>query len=272
MKAGLTGLAQVKGRNNISWDEKVTYDNEYIDLFERQGIWIDIKILFESVLKVFKKESIYENKAHSSMTDEEAAKFVNPDCQVTSSYAGSFDDVNTAISRNQKINFLGDFSFLLGILILYKNIMETSIKERITRYLKNKMVSQKTFCDNIGVSHGYVSAIKKSIAPDKLQRISHLYPDLNIDWLLTGEGDMLRDSKRDEVPAQSVLSGDVLAYLREKDRELRAKDDEIRELRARIDELTGELHEREIEIVELKKENHHVAKRADVAASSQKGG
>ena len=73
MKAGLTGLAQVKGRNDISWDEKVVYDNEYIDLFKKQGIWIDIKILFESVFKVFKKEDIYEKKADTSMSAEEAA-------------------------------------------------------------------------------------------------------------------------------------------------------------------------------------------------------
>ena len=30
VKAGLTGLAQIKGRNDISWDEKVSYDNEYV--------------------------------------------------------------------------------------------------------------------------------------------------------------------------------------------------------------------------------------------------
>lgn len=75
MKAGLTGWAQVKGRNDITWDEKVTYDNEYIDLFEKFGILIDIKILFDTVAKVFKKENIYENKLDDSMTDEEAAKF-----------------------------------------------------------------------------------------------------------------------------------------------------------------------------------------------------
>lgn len=75
VKAGLTGWAQVKGRNDISWDEKVTYDNEYVDLFKKQGVLIDIKILFESVIKVFRKENIYENKSDSSMTDEEAAKF-----------------------------------------------------------------------------------------------------------------------------------------------------------------------------------------------------
>ena len=44
VKAGLTGLAQIKGRNDISWDKKVTYDNEYVDLFDKYGILIDIKI------------------------------------------------------------------------------------------------------------------------------------------------------------------------------------------------------------------------------------
>ena len=74
VKAGLTGLAQVKGRNDISWDEKVGYDNEYVDQFSRLGILIDLKILALSVVKVFKKENIYENKPDESMTDAEAAK------------------------------------------------------------------------------------------------------------------------------------------------------------------------------------------------------
>ena len=72
--AGLTGLAQVKGRNDISWDEKVTYDNQYVDGFKKYGILLDIKILFDSVIKVFKKENIYENKADESLDDIEAAK------------------------------------------------------------------------------------------------------------------------------------------------------------------------------------------------------
>ena len=74
VKAGLTGLAQVKGRNDISWDEKVGYDNQYVDLFNKYGVLADIKILFESVIKVFKKEDIYENKTNEAMSDEEAAK------------------------------------------------------------------------------------------------------------------------------------------------------------------------------------------------------
>lgn len=73
VKGGLTGLAQVKGRNNISWNDKVTYDNLYVDLFEKYGILIDAKILFETAIKVFRKEDIYENKIDDTLNDEEAA-------------------------------------------------------------------------------------------------------------------------------------------------------------------------------------------------------
>ena len=75
MKAGLTGLAQVKGRNDISWDDKVGYDNQYVDDFKKYGVLADLSILFASVFKVFRKEHIYENKADESMTDAEAAKY-----------------------------------------------------------------------------------------------------------------------------------------------------------------------------------------------------
>lgn len=74
VKAGLTGLAQIKGRNNISWDEKVTYDNQYVDLFNKYGFLADIRIGIESVFKAFKHDKIYENKADDTMNDEEAAK------------------------------------------------------------------------------------------------------------------------------------------------------------------------------------------------------
>lgn len=74
VKAGLTGLAQIKGRNDISWDEKVTYDNEYVDMFNKYGFLADIKIGFESIFKAFKHEKIYENKSDATMNDEEAAK------------------------------------------------------------------------------------------------------------------------------------------------------------------------------------------------------
>lgn len=75
VRGGITGLAQIKGRNENSWDEKVTYDNIYIDDFKKKGIFLDIKILFGTVAKVFKKQDIYEEKADEAMNDVDAAKF-----------------------------------------------------------------------------------------------------------------------------------------------------------------------------------------------------
>jgi len=61
VKPGITGLAQIKGRNQLSWDEKIFYDLQYIDKFNKLGILIDILILIQTIFKVFKREGIYED-------------------------------------------------------------------------------------------------------------------------------------------------------------------------------------------------------------------
>lgn len=79
MKAGITGLAQVKGRNNITWDEKVRFDNHYINAFKKYGILLDIKILFETVINIFRGKDIYEVKANELMDDIESARIAEED-------------------------------------------------------------------------------------------------------------------------------------------------------------------------------------------------
>lgn len=74
---GLTGLAQITGRNELPWDEKVKLDNRYIELFNKYGILIDIKIIFLTIINVFKMKDIYELKdetaATADISDEELA-------------------------------------------------------------------------------------------------------------------------------------------------------------------------------------------------------
>lgn len=65
------------------------------------------------------------------------------------------------------------------------------MKQRIKEYLKYKGVKIIEFSATIGVSNAYISSIRKSIQPDKLTRIQECYPDLNIEWLVTGRGNML---------------------------------------------------------------------------------
>ncbi len=55
VKPGITGWAQVNGRNAISWDEKFTYDVWYVDHI---SFLLDVKILFKTLLKVIKREGI----------------------------------------------------------------------------------------------------------------------------------------------------------------------------------------------------------------------
>ena len=55
VRPGLSGWAQVNGRNAISWEEKFQYDVEYVD---KIGFVFDVKILFMTVKSVFKREGI----------------------------------------------------------------------------------------------------------------------------------------------------------------------------------------------------------------------
>jgi len=55
MRPGITGWAQVNGRNAISWEEKFKFDVWYVD---NQTFWLDLKILWMTLVKVFKREGI----------------------------------------------------------------------------------------------------------------------------------------------------------------------------------------------------------------------
>lgn len=57
VKPGITGWAQVNGRNSISWEKKFEYDVWYVD---HLSFLLDVKIFFMTILKVFKSEGINE--------------------------------------------------------------------------------------------------------------------------------------------------------------------------------------------------------------------
>lgn len=55
VRPGITGWAQVHGRNAISWTQKFKYDVWYVD---HCSFWLDLKIIFLTIKKVFKQEGI----------------------------------------------------------------------------------------------------------------------------------------------------------------------------------------------------------------------
>ena len=70
MRPGVTGLAQISGRNELSWEEKIKYDDEYIDLFNKYGVLIDIKIMYITTIKIFSMTSVYEKRKTTSKKAE----------------------------------------------------------------------------------------------------------------------------------------------------------------------------------------------------------
>lgn len=67
-----------------------------------------------------------------------------------------------------------------------------TVKERLIEFIKLKKISIRSFCRVVGVSETYVSSMRNSIQPDKLEKIIVHFPELNPGWLMTGEGKMLR--------------------------------------------------------------------------------
>jgi len=63
VKPGITGWAQINGRNQISWNEKFDLDLWYVD---NQSVWLDVKILWLTVKKVIVRDGINQ-KNHETM-------------------------------------------------------------------------------------------------------------------------------------------------------------------------------------------------------------
>ena len=97
-----------------------------------------------------------------------------------------------------------------------------STKDRLKEFLAAKKMGRNRFEDTIGVSNGYVSSKSVTITSDVIEKTVKLFPDLNLDWLITGEGEMLKSvapsdnlpevRTRPRIPATAAagsLSGDV---------------------------------------------------------------
>lgn len=57
VKPGVTGYAQINGRNELSWDEKFKFDSFYVD---NKSFWFDLKIFILTIFKVLKMEGNYD--------------------------------------------------------------------------------------------------------------------------------------------------------------------------------------------------------------------
>lgn len=73
VRPGVTGLAQVTGRNATTWDERLRYDVQYV---RTQSFWLDLKIIFKTIYQVFKREGVVAvpSEVYKKLSDERRAK------------------------------------------------------------------------------------------------------------------------------------------------------------------------------------------------------
>ena len=86
------------------------------------------------------------------------------------------------------------------------------IKDRLVRYIKYKGLSVRRFEISVNAANGYVNSIRKGIGVDRLESIKTVYPDLNITWLLSGEGRML-DALGQQKKNAKIINIESFAYV-----------------------------------------------------------
>lgn len=84
----------------------------------------------------------------------------------------------------------------------------STVKGRLQTFLRAKRITNLEFSQLLGTASTYVNVIRKSIPEEKVMKICQIFPDLNRDWLLYGEGDMLIDDSTK--PAQKEYTVPLL--------------------------------------------------------------
>ncbi len=92
--------------------------------------------------------------------------------------------------------------------------MQQTVKERISEFIKFKKISSRAFETRCNLSNGYLRQLKSSPTADKIEIILSAFPELRREWLMTGEGEMLKaavsqSSQGDNSPN---LNGENITY------------------------------------------------------------
>jgi len=66
-------------------------------------------------------------------------------------------------------------------------------KERLKIFVKYKGIGRNKFEESVGISQGYLSSKSPSVGSDIIDKVAQIYPELNIEWVITGYGTMIKE-------------------------------------------------------------------------------
>ena len=71
--------------------------------------------------------------------------------------------------------------------------MEDSVKQRLMKFMSYREMSASRFERMCGLSNGYFNKLRNAPGLDKIDKMLRVFPELNREWVLTGEGSMLNE-------------------------------------------------------------------------------
>lgn len=78
-----------------------------------------------------------------------------------------------------------------------------SIKDRIIKFIRYRGLRVKQFENICGLSNGYINSMRKGFGREKLENVLSMFPELNRDWIVYGEGEMLKPNTQNH----TIISG-----------------------------------------------------------------
>lgn len=123
----------------------------------------------------------------------------------------------------------------------------SKIQDRIRQYIDTKNISIREFCRQINVSPSFLSR-DAEISSDKMLNIVNAYPEISLDWLIIGKGDMLRKKSPPLLPEDQETLREICESIRKENMRLKEKIEEK-------DKQLGELIKTNLLLLEREKED-----------------
>lgn len=120
---------------------------------------------------------------------------------------------------------------------------DMSVQERLEIYIRSKGLGNYQFEMKVGLSQGYIKRVRNCLHPEKIKRIANVFPDLNIEWMIIGRGEMIKQNNQ-------LYENELMRLLQEKN----AIQEDI------ISKLKMELREEKNKRIALEKDNKRLVK------------